>query len=119
LATLAGRNVIASTWQEFFHDRPGAGLWAELRDKRRIIGQVTNASDSGEESVVVLAWPHIISTEGHPVAMGLDAILLDTNDCTLVGVLPDSALPNRTRGVGERLLARATEFWERTRGVFE
>jgi hypothetical protein len=93
ISRIAGRNVIGSTWQEFLHDRPAMGLWAELRDGRRLIGQVTNASDSTEETIVVLAWPRIVAQDNRTEPMGLDAILLDTKDCTLLGVLPSSEMP--------------------------
>lgn len=116
LAALTGRNVIASTWQEFFHDRPGAGLWAELPDKRRIVGQVTNASDTDDENIVVLAWPQILAADGRRVPMGLTALLLDTSECTLVGVLPDEALPRRIPSLRNRLRSSVVQAPRRLAG---
>lgn len=87
LAALTGRNVIGSTWQEFFHDRPRTRLWIELKDGRRVVGEVTNASDSMDERVLVLAWPSILDTAGNPVPMGLDHLLLDSAECRLMGRL--------------------------------
>jgi hypothetical protein len=103
LALLTGRNVIGSTWQEFFHDRPTMGLWVELRDRRRIVGEVASASDSLGERVVSLRWPSILDTNGDPVLMNLDRLLIDTNECILMGILPASALPNRTLSLGQRI----------------
>lgn len=103
MASLAGRNVIGSTWQEFFHDRPGMYLWTELKDGRRIVGIVTNSSDSTDESVIVLIYPHIVAENGDPVSMNLGALLLDTRECTMIGVLP--VLPDRISLLG-RLWSR-------------
>jgi hypothetical protein len=88
LAKLAGRNVIGSTWQEFFHDRPQLGLWLELRDGRRLIGEVTNASDSVDERVILLKWPQILDKTGKPTLMNLGHLMVDSDECVLMGTVP-------------------------------
>lgn len=98
IAAVSGRNVIASTWVEFFHDRPGAGFWMELRDGRRIAGIVTAASDSGAERFVVLRWPKWVAADGSVVPMKLEALLVDADECALTGEIPKSDLVGKAGG---------------------
>lgn len=95
VAELSGRNVLASTWVEYFHDRPRGRFWFELRDGRRIAGVVAAASDTSEESYVVLGWPKWISRSGEVVSMNLATVLVDSKDCILTGELLEDSPPRR------------------------
>lgn len=86
IGALTGRNVMASTWQQFFHDDTKALVVAELPDGRRMCGEAVAASDSAGERVIVLAWPSILTSDGRQwVPMGLHRLLLDTEDCVMLG----------------------------------
>lgn len=91
IAWLTGRNVMASTWQQFFHDDTKSLVVAELRDGRKFCGETVAASDVSDEQVIVLAWPHLLSVdEAQWLQMGLDRLLLDTKDCVVIGKMPSA-----------------------------
>jgi hypothetical protein len=91
VAEITGRNVLASTWVEYFHDRPRRRFWIELRDGRRIAGVVAAASDTSDEQYLVLGWPKWVAKNGQVVSMNLSTILVDGSDCVLTGELPDDS----------------------------
>ena len=93
IAEATGRNVLASTWVEYFHDRPSRRFWIELRDGRRIAGVVAAASDSSDEQYLVLRWPKWIAGDGRVVGMNLAAVLINSNDCVLTGEMLADAQP--------------------------
>jgi hypothetical protein len=94
IVALSQRNVLASTWVEFFHDRSASGFWMELRDGRRIAGVVSAASDNTQEQYVVLGWPKWVAPDGALTPMRLEALLIDTRDCVLTGELLSEDLPH-------------------------
>jgi len=98
VARLTGRDVSASAWQQFFHDRLGGAFWIHLRNGRRIVGQVISASDQAGERVIVLRWPRWVSPSGRLTPIGTPALLVNVEEAELIAELAEQDLPNRRRG---------------------
>ncbi len=96
IARISGRNVASSTWVEFFRDRAAAGFWIQLKDGGRIAGAVLTASDSMGERAIVLNARKWVSAGGQLVPMNLASVMLQGEDCLLIGEVLPSDLPKRT-----------------------
>ncbi len=100
LRTATARILWAQRCQQYMggvpRDRAAAGFWIQLKDGGRIEGAVLAASDSMGERAIVLNAPKSVTPGGQLVPMNLASVMLQGEDCLLIGEVLPSDLPKRT-----------------------